>query len=173
MRKTALAVGAIIVIWAASLLVVEYYWLNQPSQVDTSWIAKINNYVEEAKPYPTPTNENYVLNMYLIYLHENGTDQLINYTSTKTEFVLYLESLISQAHEQPNKLITHVFVWNNVTNADRVVVLQYRFYINAPRQTNSAFFVLDDKLSACLRGLIILQQDDGNPEKWSTWAITK
>ena len=52
---------------------------------DISWIDNVNEFIEEAKPFPEPAREGEPpregMSMYRFFLYENGSDQLIYYTS--------------------------------------------------------------------------------------------
>lgn len=174
MRKIALAVGIIIIVLAVSILAVGYYWSNQPKQIDTSWVAAVRQYLDEAKPYPA--NE-ILLNYYQIFLSENGSEQIVQSTSVKTNLVTYLETLTGKVNTQINNMtINEEFVYR-VLKSDTVVTLQYRFSQFSPSKTVvEATFILEDKLNEGLKGKIILNQSAGERNfdyKFSLWAIAK
>jgi len=140
------------------------------SLIDSSWIDTLNRLLEETEPYPYP-NVTPGCEMVRIYLHDNGTSQIVT-LNDESQLHYYLRSLLLQVNVQINNSFTDGFAMR-VLARDRLVELEYRL----PRNTTTlfqclrgAFFILDDNLNEGTQGTILVQQGVG---EWSLWAIAK
>lgn len=150
-----------------------YYWvIQQPRELDTSWITTVNQFLEDSKPYPEGNISDLVLSR--IYLFENGTDQLVVGTSAKNEFVIYLENLLLRVNKQKNDSITEVFV-DKMLATGKVLELKYRVYrdFHLWKNFDTALLVLKDNLNEGLEGTIYIREIIEGNSQWSSWIILK
>jgi len=164
-------------------LLIGFYWINRPkgyiekpTEVDTSWVGKVNDSLKEAGTYPLNNNSYYLLAFTRVLLYENGTEQLVNVTgesSESSEFIAYLENLLSQVNALKNASVTREFA-EKVVGTDKVVMMSYRFPETFRLWDNldSACFILEDKLNEDLAGSILVREVN-EEDQFSIWAIAK
>jgi len=92
------------------------------SEVDPFWIAEVNQFLEDAKPYPEWKQE-YTLRAFTISLFENGTNQFVG--AETNNFTNYLESLLVKVNKQNNRLTDSNSILK-ILNEDRSVELYSR-----------------------------------------------
>jgi hypothetical protein len=173
--KKHLAVALIVVVFSASLLAFGYYWVNQSQKpVDDSWIANVNQFLKDAKPYPEWKQE-YTLNAFTVSLFENGTSQFVEATNGNN-LTNYLQGILNRANTQLN-LPTDSNSIQNMLEVDTVANVNDRLGSLGVSNSSSsfvyyreAFFVLEDKLDQGLKGAILVEDLNGT-NSW--WAITK
>lgn len=174
-RRAALAVCTLSVV----LTIISLFTIGvlQPSnqnqnEIDTSWISELDEYLNEAQPYPPPPGD-WDLSSYYVYLFEDGKEYLVEYSGDETNLVTLLEDLIDKANSKIDATISEGFV-NRITESDKVASLTYRFPSFAPSsQLKTAWFILQDNLNEGLTGAILLSQMIDNKEELSVWAIPK
>jgi hypothetical protein len=170
-RKISLVIGVFLFL-AVSFAVVGYYCYGN-SQVDTSWIDNVNTYLEESKPYPDASANNYyLLSSYQLYLEQNGTTQLILWATQSNNFYSYLKDIILQVNQQRNASINQEGL-NQILSSSKVIFLDYRFPedIGFFTDITNAYFILESNLDKELQGTIIIKQTNGNDCIVSSWII--
>jgi hypothetical protein len=169
-----LSIGIIIIVLAVSSLAVGIYWVTlSNNQIDTSWIANLTQYLDDAKPYPQ-LKVDYALNAYAINLLENGTSTFVN-ASNGNNFSSYLLSVMSRANNQLNDSVSNDFVTKLAQN-DKIVYLRSRLGTNFTQAGTfvwDTYFVLEDNLNQGLKGTIFIEHDINNIRMWQIWAIKK
>jgi hypothetical protein len=174
-RRAAFAVCALsVVLTLISLFTIGV--LQPPNQnqneIDTSWISELEEYLNEAQPYPPPPSD-WDLSSYYVYLFEDGKEYLVEYSGDETNLVTFLEDLIDKADVKIGATISEGFV-NRITASDKVASLTYRFPSFAPSsQLKKAWFILQDNLNEGLTGTMVLAQTINNKEELSAWVIPK
>ena len=146
---------------------------NQNDQeIDASWISKLDEYLNEAQPYPPPPSD-WDLSDYYVHLFENGKEYWVEYSCDKTNLVTFLENVTDKADAEIDATIDTSFL-NRITASDKVVSLTYRFHSILPsRHLSKAWFILQDNLNEGLTGTVVLSQTLNNEEELSIWAILK
>jgi hypothetical protein len=85
-------------------------YIENPAEVDTSWVGKVNDILKEAEPHvPINDSNRASLAFARIFLYKNGTEQLVNLTRASSEpygFIDYLEELLSKVNALKNASIT-------------------------------------------------------------------
>ena len=178
MRKK-IAIGIVIIVLSASLLVFGNYWIGQDQcAVNDSWIVNVNQFLEKATPYPEWKQE-YTLVDLTLTLFENGTNQFVGAEGVglvTNNFTEYLQSLLLRVNIQMNPNVDNSSL-QKILNTDRSVELYSRLGSLPLGITNasnthyrSALFVLEDNLNLGLTGKIMVENLNGT-NSW--WAITK
>ena len=145
------------------------------SQVDTLWIAEVDQFLEEAKPY-SEWKQEYTLVDLTLTLFENGTNQFVGAEGVGlviNNFTEYLQSLLLKVNMQMNPQTDNSSL-QKILNADRSVELYSRLG-SLPLGTSNvhyryALFVLEDYLKLGLKGTIMVEDLNGT-KSW--WGITK
>ena len=143
------------------------------SEIDTSWITTVNQYLNDSMPYPD-WKIDYTLNAYSISLFNNGTRTFIG-ASNGNDFSAYLLSIISKANKQLSSSISDSYV-ERITQSDKVLALRIRLatmFSQGGFHAWDFYFVLDDTLNQELKGLVFIEHDLDNTSMWQSWAITK
>jgi hypothetical protein len=139
-----------------------------------SWIAPVEQMLQEAKPYPTnnslshPANPD-VLN---IYLNENGTQQLVYY-GEGDNFSRYLTSLMEQVNVDGTRKVGEVYL-GKIMQADKVVSLNYNLTMLSTEKSTqkfyTAYFVINDTLKENLTGAIFVRNVDAQLGHLRLWT---
>jgi hypothetical protein len=141
-------------------------------QIDTSWVDKLDEYLNEAKPYPPPPSD-WDLSDHFIYLYENGHEYLVEYSGGGTKLVAFLEDLADNAANEINSVVDEGFV-NRITTSDKVVSLTYKYGVFSPsKRLEKVWFILQDNLNEGLDGIVVRAQTINDEEELSIWAILK
>jgi hypothetical protein len=142
------------------------------NEIDTSWVGKLDEYLNEAQPYPAPPGD-WDLSDHFIYLFEDGHEYLVEYSCGGTKLVACLENLTDKANYKISAIVDEGFV-NRITAFDKVVSLTYRYGLIYPsRRLDKVWFILQDNLNEGLNGTVVLSQTINNEEELSIWAILK
>ena len=176
---------SILLVLICSSALIGYDWitsqthLSPPAQngsvitVDKSWVETVNNLLEEAKPYPNESDLSWTLVEYNVFLHENGTAQLVTWASPDDTLGPYFESLLHRVSFCTDTSVNEEFV-DSVLGINKVVDFEYRhpssdFHFCGNFLT--ALFILDDNLSEGLQGTILVRQLDDEKAVWSSWIV--
>ncbi len=179
--------GAALLVLVVASGVIGFNWVNTETSVsttiqqsayaiDVSWIPTVNDFLEEAKPYPDTEPFNYLLAMQHIYLWENGTRQIVTWAGRNDAFCSYMENLLLQVNRHLTLNVTEEFM-DELLSTDRAVELEYRFPTNSTlfENTISVYFTLQDNLNRGHQGTIFvrqLTQQVDLPDKLSAWVIS-
>lgn len=147
---------------------------------DISWIDNVNGFIEEAKPFPEPNPPGEPptegMSMYRFYLWENGSDQLIYYTSYKSNnFVAYMRGLLNQVNSVIYSSIGKEFR-SEIRGANKVLQFFFRQpedFESIGEEVQSAYFVLEDNLNKDLEGTIIIHRYISGESEYSLREIRK
>lgn len=141
-------------------------------EIDTSWVDKLDEYLNEAQPYPPPPSD-WDLSDHFIYLFEDGHEYLVEYSGGGTKLVAFLENLADKANNEINTMVDEGFV-NRITTSDKVVSLTYKYGLTSPsKRLDKVWFILQDNLNEGLNGTVVRAQTINNKEELSIWAILK
>jgi hypothetical protein len=140
------------------------------NEIDTSWVGKLDEYLNEAKPYPAPP-DSWDFSDHFVYLFEDGKSYLVEYSCGGTNLVAFLENLIDKAHAKIDVTINEGFL-DRITAFDKAVSLTYRNQFISPK-FDKAWFILQDNLNEGLNGTVVLSQTINNKEELSIRAILK
>jgi hypothetical protein len=142
------------------------------NEIDTSWVGKLDEYLNEAKPYPTPP-DSWDFNDHFIYLFEDGKSYLVEYSCGGTNLVAFLKNLTDKADAKTDVTINEGFL-DRITAFDKVVSLTYQNqFMSSSGPLGKVWFILQDNLNEGLNGTLILSQTINNKEELSIWAILK
>jgi hypothetical protein len=141
------------------------------NEIDTSWVGKLDEYLNEAKPYPAPP-DSWDLSDHFIHLFEDGKSYLVEYSCGGTNLVAFLENLADKADAEIDVTINEGFL-DRITAFDKVVSLTYRNQFISPSGHGNVWFILQDNLNEGLNGTVVLAQTINNEEELSIWAILK
>jgi len=182
--KRVVLISILLVLICASALI-GYDWitsqthLSPPVQngsvihVDKSWVETVDNLLEEAKPYPNESDLSWTLAKYNVFLHENGTAQLVTGAFLNDTLGPYFESLLHQVSFCTDTLVNEEFV-DSVLASNKVVDFEYRrpsSDFHFCRNFLTAIFILEDNLSEGLQGTILVRQLNDGKAVWSSWII--
>jgi len=144
------------------------------NQIDYSWVNDVNQFLEESKPYPNPSEINIMLSSYQLYLGQNESTQLILWANQNHAFYSYLKDLILQVNQQRNASITQDTL-NQILSSSKVAFLDYRFPedIGIFTDIQNAYFILESNMDKELQGTIIIEQTNENEYFVSSWVIKK
>jgi hypothetical protein len=173
-RRATLAVCALsVVLVMITLLTCGFLTLKSgQNEIDTSWVGKLDEYLNGAKPYPAPP-DSWDFSDHFIYLFEGGKSYLVEYSCGGTNLVAFLENLTDKADAKIDVTINEGFL-DRITASDKVVSLTYRNQLISPsRQLGKVWFILQDNLNEGLNGTVVLSQTINNKEELSIWAILK
>ena len=173
-RRATLAVCALsVVLVMITLLTCGFLTLKSgQNEIDTSWVGKLDEYLNEAKPYPAPP-DSWDFSDHFIYLFEGGKSYLVEYSCGGTNLVAFLENLTNKADAKIDVTINEGFL-DRITASDKVVSITYRNQLISPsRQLGKVWFILQDNLNEGLNGTVVLSQTINNKEELSIWAILK
>lgn len=173
-RRATLAVCALSVVLVMITLLTCGFLTPKSGQneIDTSWVGKLDEYLNEAKPYPAPP-DSWDFSDHFIYLFEDGKSYLVEYSCGGTNLVTFLENLTNKADAKIDVTINEGFL-DRITASDKVVSLTYRNQLITPsRQLGKVWFILQDNLNEGLNGTVVLSQTINNKEELSIWAILK
>ena len=131
---------------------------------DISWIDDVEDFIEEVKPFPEPAGPGEPpregMSMYRFFLYENGSDQLIYYTSYKSNnFVAYMSGLLNQVNSVIYSSIGKEFR-SEIRGTNKVL----QFFFRQPEdiesigEVQSAYFILEDNLNKYLEVTIIIHR---------------
>ena len=141
-------------------------------KIDTSWVNELDEYLNEAQPYPPPPSD-WDLSDYFIYLYEDGQVYLVEYSGGGTKLVAFLEDLVDKAYNEINATLDQGFV-NRLIASDKVVSLTYKYGLTYPStRLEKVWFILQDNLNEDLTGTVVRAQTINNSEELSIWAILK
>lgn len=141
-------------------------------EIDTSWVDKLDEYLNEAQPYPPPPSD-WDLSDHFIYLYEAGHEHLVEYSGGGTKLVAFLEDLVDNANSEINTIVAEGLV-NRITTSDKVVSLTYKYGLTSPsKRLDKVWFILQDNLNEGLSGTVVRAQTINNKEELSIWAILK
>jgi hypothetical protein len=141
------------------------------NEIDTSWVGKLDEYLNEAKPHPAPP-DSWDLSDHFIHLFEDGKSYLVEYSCGGTNLVAFLENLADKADAEIDVTINEGFL-DRITAFDKVVSLTYRNQFISPSGHGNVWFILQDNLNEGLNGTVVLAQTINNEEELSIWAILK
>jgi hypothetical protein len=175
----------ILLVLICSSALIGYDWITSQShlsppaqngsviEVDKSWVENVNNLLEEAKPYPDESGLSWTLAEYSVFLHENGTAQLVTWASPSDALGPYFESLLQRVSFCTDNLVNEEFV-DSVLASNKVVDFEYRhpssdFHLWGNFLTG--LFILEDNLSEGLQGTILVRQLNDEKAVWSSWIV--
>jgi uncharacterized protein (UPF0333 family) len=168
MKPRMVVLLSLLFIVVSLVAIVGYYWVSQSAKVDASWIATIDEMLENAKTYLNSNDPGVLMSYCRIYLYEGGTKHLVYYGNPNS-FGSYLTGLLKQVNAQKQAIISREYL-DNVTASNKVVMINYRTtLIPTSQKFYAGYFILEDNLNEELTGTIIIQQDNG----YSLWAITR
>src|SRR4030043_918963 len=173
-RRATLAVCALSVVLVMITLLTCGFLTPKSDQneIDTSWVGKLDEYLNEAKPYPAPP-DSWDFSDHFIYLFEDGKSYLVEYSCGGTNLVAFLENLTNKADAKIDVTINEGFL-DRITASDKVVSITYRDQLISPsRQLGKVWFILQDNLNEGLNGTVVLSQTINNKEELRIWAILK
>lgn len=172
-RRATLAVCALsVVLVMITLLTCGFLTLKLgQNEIDTSWVGKLDEYLNEAQPYPAPP-DSWDLSDHFIHLFEDGKSYLVEYSCGGTNLVAFLENLADKADAEIDVTINEGFL-DRITAFDKVVSLTYRNQFISPSGHGNVWFILQDNLNEGLNGTVVLAQTINNKEELSIWAILK
>ncbi len=174
MNRKIVIVAALVV---CVVLVYGFYSLppaNGP--IDTSWIATVEQMLEEVKPYPLNNSLSHPANpeMLNVYLTENGSEQLIYY-GNGSALSNYLYELKESINYEKDSTVSEYYL-GRVMAASKVVSIHYNMTWakqNYPSQRfYGAYFVLEDNLDEDLTGAIFVRNVNENIGHLSIWFKT-
>ena len=173
-RRATLAVCALSVVLVMITLLTCGFLTRKSGQneIDTSWVGKLDEYLNGAKPYPAPP-DSWDFSDHFIYLFKGGKSYLVEYSCGGTNLVAFLENLTNKADAKIDVTINEGFL-DRITASDKVVSITYRDQLISPsRQLGKVWFILQDNLNEGLNGTVVLSQTINNKEELSIWAILK
>jgi hypothetical protein len=172
-RRATLAVCALsVVLVMITLFTCGFLTLKSgQNEIDTSWVGKLDEYLNEAKPYPAPP-DSWDFSDHFIHLFEDGKSYLVEYSCGGTNLVAFLENLADKADAEIDVTINEGFL-DRITAFDKVVSLTYRNQLISPSGHGNVWFILQDNLNEGLNGTVVLAQTINNEEELSIWAILK
>jgi hypothetical protein len=141
---------------------------------DISWVAIVNQYLNDSMPFPDWKIDPYSLNAYSMFLSENGTDTFVG-ASNGNDFSAYLLSIISKANKQVNSSIPDSYI-DNLIQSGKVLRFHVREMLMFPQGGFRAwyfYFVLDYPVNQDLKGLVFVEHPLNTTHMWESWAITK
>jgi hypothetical protein len=174
-RRKIVTVASLVV--CVILVYAFYSWPPASGPIDTSWIATVEQLLEEAKPYP-PNNSSlsHPANpeMLNVYLNQNGSEQLI-YFGNGSALSNYLYELKESVNLQKDSTVSEYYL-GEVMAANKVVSIHFnkawakqnypslRFY--------DAYFVLENNSNENLSGAIFVRNAHVNIGHLSLWFKT-
>jgi hypothetical protein len=184
MKWIALLAALIIMILALSVTGTLAEDLNEsssqsPLKLDDSWVGNATQLLEEAKPYPE-WNTDYAINAYMLWLHENGSDQFVGAKGTNNTDSLgvLLQTVLSEANTRTVSSISEVDM-DKMLESNRVLEAYFRMGFEFSPLNNhvwNVYFVLDGGLNQGLKGTIFVDRDVYGSEygtgSWSGWKLT-
>jgi hypothetical protein len=179
MKKTALN-GIVPIAFTAAIVIglLATSWYFSSFRTDDSWVANVNQLLEDTKPHPE-WKDDYLMNNNL-WLNENGSEQFIGATITNNtdSLQVFLFKVLSEANTQTVSSISQ-FDLINMRETNRVVEMHIRLGYKFPALNNhvwTVYFVLDDGLNQGLKGTIFVDRDVWGSEygsgNWTGWKIS-
>lgn len=153
-----------------------YSWTPASEPIDTSWIATVEQMLEEAKPYPLNSSLSHPANpeMLNVYLTENGSERLIYY-GNGSALSNYLYELKESVNYKNDSTVSEYYL-GKVMAANKVISIHYNpewAKQNYPSQRfYDAYFVLEDNLEEDLTGAVFVRNAHENIGHLSIWFKT-
>jgi hypothetical protein len=164
MKKTALN-GIVPIAFTAAIVIglLATSWYFSSFRTDDSWVANVNQLLEDTKPHPE-WKDDYLMNNNL-WLNENGSEQFIGATITNNtdSLQVFLFKVLSEANTQTVSSISQ-FDLINMRETNRVVEMHIRLGYKFPG------------LNQGLKGTIFVDRDVWGSEygsgNWTGWKIS-
>ena len=172
------AVIFLVVVLFTSFFSVWVSSMDQSVQIDVSWVAGVEDYLEQAKPYPTDMSE--PISPLQISLYDKGNLQFIappHWLRNGDVLLDYLEEVLRSVDTLVNGSVPEVFI-DEVLASNRVLVMRYKHYNEVDDYALwgdfiKVLFVLMDNLDKGLEGHIFIKEYFVPEPKYSSFIIGK